>query len=313
MSHFCLSRSNDSMVNFISLSGRSEATAYIWGGASGNEYGQILDIWCELNNARIAANESSPPPNWIVSYTIPSAYLGATFVGVKPNTRIRETANSVFFGLETAQEAKSRADRSANVTVPLDDCPRFLSDVWSDLLVGTKKFEGCIDFMYNDKSSPQLVTVGVGKMFDDLVVATQHKNYFLNPAGNIPEPKEIENDFNRAHGLKRTEGNLYEFATITLLRMPLVNIHKLLTSFMAVKVGPLPSMFSEFGKFPSSAKIACASIAYGGWGHPCFDLLKEAVRAKEWNRAAEVYKSPHWDPQKDAWHRGLFRAAAQGG
>jgi hypothetical protein len=112
--------------------------------------------------------------------------------------------------------------------------------------------------------------------------------------------------------LKRTEGNLYQFSTITLLRMPLVNIHKLLTSFMAVKVGPLPSMFSEFGKFPSSAKIACASIAYGGWGYPCFDLLKEAVRAKEWNRAAEVYKSPRWDPQKDAWHQGLFRAAAQG-
>jgi hypothetical protein len=83
------------MISSIALAGSAEATAYVWGGASGNEYGQILEIWSQKDDVRISANESSPPASWIVSYTIPRRYLGSTFVGVKRSTTIRETWNSI--------------------------------------------------------------------------------------------------------------------------------------------------------------------------------------------------------------------------
>jgi hypothetical protein len=318
MSHFCVSANDDTEARYITASNGSDATAYVWGGASGAEYGQILEIWCAEFDMRIAANEETPPASWIVSYTIPSLYAGSTFVGVKPGTQRRETANSVFFALDTPSEAKKRCDRYANEAVSAGACPSFLrSEVWRALLTGTKKHEGCTDFMYNDLSTPkQLVTVGVGKMLVDLRAALNIKEYFINSDGNVSGEAEIKADFERVQKLKRTGGkqqsNLYEFAAITAQRMPIAKIHELLSSFMAEKVRPVPDMFPGFGEFPASAQIACCSIAYGGWGHSCFDLLKAAIRSRDWSRAADVYRDPGWAPNKGEWHRRLFRDAAQG-
>jgi hypothetical protein len=68
MSHFCLSRDSDEMVSEVSV-GSAEATAFVWGGASGSEYGQILELWSQQSDIRISANEASASANWIVSYT----------------------------------------------------------------------------------------------------------------------------------------------------------------------------------------------------------------------------------------------------
>jgi hypothetical protein len=318
MSHFCVSADDDTEARYIPASEGSDATAYVWGGASGAEYGQILEIWCADFDMRIAANEDTPPASWIVSYTIPFLYAGSTFVGVKPGTQRRETANSIFFALDTPSRAKERCDRYVNEAVSVGSCPSFLrSDEWRTLLTETKKHEGCTDFMYNDLSAPkQLVTVGVGKMLPDLHAALNIKEFFVNSDGDVSGKSEIEADFERVQRLKRTGGkqqsNLYEFAAITAQRMPIKKIHELLSITMAEKVRPVPGMFPGFGGFPTSAKIACCSIAYGGWGYSCFDPLKAAVRSRDWSTAAEVYHDPGWAPNKGQWHRRLFRDAAQG-
>jgi hypothetical protein len=95
MSHFCISRDSDAMVDKVYITGSADGTAFIWGGASGSEYGQLLEIWSQQDEVRISANESSPRPNWIASYTIPSRYVGLTFEGVKRGTTIKETWNNI--------------------------------------------------------------------------------------------------------------------------------------------------------------------------------------------------------------------------
>jgi hypothetical protein len=94
MSHFCQSRTNDDAVTQVAMAGAA-ATAFVWGGASGAEYGQILDIWSATGAVRIRANEATAPGNWICSYTIPAEHVGKTFIGVKPGTAVRETVNSI--------------------------------------------------------------------------------------------------------------------------------------------------------------------------------------------------------------------------
>jgi hypothetical protein len=95
MSHFCLSQDSDAVADKVYITGSSNGMAFVWGGASGEEYGQLLEIWSQQNDIRIPANESTPRPNWIVSYTIPASVIGLTFVGVKRGTTIRETSNTI--------------------------------------------------------------------------------------------------------------------------------------------------------------------------------------------------------------------------
>ena len=69
------------------------------------------------------------------------------------------------------------------------------------------------------------------------------------------------------------------------------------------------STFANFST-PQDGQLACASIAYGGWGYGCFDPLKAAIAAKDWSLAATSYRSPGWDAHKDAAHIALFRSAS---
>jgi len=332
MSHFCLSRSSDKMVNSVGLSGASAATAFIWGGASGSEYGKILDIWSPQKAVRITANESSPPPNWIVSYTIPRQHLGATFVGVKPGTTMQETANSIRVAFDTAAAAQSRCggfkDHIPGTTPgrPTRTAPGgneyIPMDLWERFLNFTRQFEGPVDFMYNDFSSPQLVTCGIGKMFKDADAAVGNSKYFTNPDGREPSEPEMRADYTAASGLPRVRistepwTNLFDFAERTVLRMPWSSIIALLGIAAKERIETMLNMeiFRNFHTFPADAKLACASIAYGSWTYASFAPLREAVRVRNWADAAVVYKSPNWDHNKDEAHKRLFEsAAAQGG
>jgi hypothetical protein len=219
---------------------------------------------------------------------------------------------------DSPQEASKRSQDYQGIVIPPthENCPPGMGpDVWADLLNFTKRYEGPTDFMYNDKSSPdQLITCGVGRMLrtDDEAVAI--KKYFINAAGQEPSDPEVRADYAAAHSLVRTEGNLWDFATITALRLPWENVTKLLMTFMAVKVDAMRRsfkvVFANFANFPTDAQVACASISYGGWRYPTFAPLRDAVQAEDWALAAQVYRSPGWDHEKDEAHRGRFRRAA---
>lgn len=317
MSHFCLSSVNDAMVSAVALSGSAEATAYVWGGASGAEYGQLLDLWSQKDEVRITAEEKSAPDNWIVSYKIPRRYVGLTFIGVKPGTTMKETSNSIRVGLETAKEAKARCERFPSLPVLGSTAGRpnrITPDLWLRLLNFTKQFEGITDFLYNDRGKPQQVTCGIGKLVPDGDAAIALKRHFVNPEGREPGAEEMRADYAAASAMKRDDppGNLFDFATITILRMPWERITGLLGLAMGERVNTMLDLpdFAHFATFPSDAQLACASIAYGSWQYGVQAPLRAAVREGDWARAAEVYKSPGWDARKDAAHIRLFRSAA---
>ena len=317
MSHFCLSSVDNTIVQAVALSGSTEVTAFVWGGASGLERGQLLDLWCQKAQVRINPEDKAAPANWIVSYKIPGQHIGRTFIGVKPGTTIRETQNSIRVGLETAREAKDRCDKFPSQSVPVTTpgCPTGITPaLWLRLLNFTKQFEGITDFMYNDRSTPQLVTCGVGKLVKDEEAAVGLKGFFVNPGGSQPSDDEIKDDYTAAHAIKRDDppGNLFDFATVTILRMPWQKITELLGKAMGERVSTMLRMpdFADFATFPADAQLACASIAYGSWQYPIQAPLRAAVRARNWSDAARDYRSPGWDPRKDAAHVRLFRSAA---
>jgi hypothetical protein len=316
MSHFCLKGDGDTAVTAVSVSGSTQAIAYVWGGASSDAFGKAVDLWSQADEVRITANESYPPapPGYVFSYSIPSRYVGLTFIGVKPGTKIRETQNQIRVCFDSPGAAKTRADRYLGITISPSTAGRptaISTDLWVRLLTFTRRHEGGTDFMYNDKGKPQLVTCGVGKMFPSAVEAIKHKRYFVGTDGGEPTAEEMTADFEAAHELKRTEKNLWDFATVTLLRMPWEKVTDLLGTFMGEKVSAMLGMhdFVKFATFPQDAQLACASIAYGGWGYGCFAPLRAAISAQDWTKAAEVYKSPGWDPNKNAAHIALFRSA----
>jgi hypothetical protein len=219
--------------------------------------------------------------------------------------------------MDSPQEAAKRSQDYQHIVIPPthEDCPSGMGPgVWADLLNFTKRYEGPTDFMYNDKSSPdQLVTCGVGRMLRSADAAVAVKEYFINPAGQEPSEPEMRADYDAAHGLVRTEGNLWDFATITVLRIPWDNVTDMLRTFMASKVDAMRrgfKAFANFANFPADAQVACASISYGGWGYATFAPLRDAVAVGDWALAALVYKSPGWDATKDEAHRALFRKAA---
>jgi GH24 family phage-related lysozyme (muramidase) len=317
MSHFCLSRADDSIAHAAALSGAAEAAAFVWGGASGLERGQLLDLWCQKGQVRITPEDKAAPANWIVSYKIPRLHIGQTFVGVKPGTTIRETQNAIRIGLETAKEARERCQRfpSQNVPVTTPGRPTGITpDLWLRLLNFTKQFEGITDFLYNDRSTPQLVTCGVGKLVKDVGAAIALKRSFVNPSGGEPSEDEMRDDYAAASAMKRDDppGNLFDFATVTVLRMPWPKITELLGTAMGERVNTMLRMadFADFATFPADAQLACASIAYGSWQYAIQAPLRAAVRARNWADAAKDYRSPGWDAQKDAAHVRLFRSAA---
>lgn len=313
-----MSGTSTEAASAVSVAGSSEATAYVWGGASGNCYGQPVELWSQSDEVRITANEGYPPapPGYIFTYTIPKRYVGLTFVGVTPGTTTLETQNQIRVGFDSpsAAQARGRQYASQPVLPSAKGRPSAISaDLWVRLLNFSKRYEGPTDFMYNDKSTPnQLVTCGVGKMFSDVTAALNHKRFFVNVDGAEPSADEMQADFAAVQGLKRTEKNLYDFATITLLRLPWDSVTDLLGSFMGAKVNSMLAMpsFANFASFPQDAQLACASIAYGGWSYRCFAPLRDAVAASNWSLAATVYQSPGWDPHKDAAHVALFRSAA---
>ena len=80
---------------------------------------------------------------------------------------MRESANKIKVGFDTPGNAKARAEQYAGITILSSTGgrpSRVTSSLWGLLLNFTKRYEGGVDFLYNDKGNPQRITCGVGRM-----------------------------------------------------------------------------------------------------------------------------------------------------
>jgi len=316
MSHFCVSQTDDHAAAAVSTEDSPTATAYVWGGASGNAHGQPVELWSPARSAKISANETYPPapPGYIFSYTIPSQCIGLTFVGVNPGSTMRETKNSLRVGWDTAKGARGRSEGYTNVPTPgaVGRPSKITPALWARLLKFTKEHEGCTDFMYNDTG--QQVTVGVGKLLKDAAAALSLKSYFYNHDGKEPSDDEIKDDHAAANSLTRTTNpsNLWDFAPLTLLRIRWDKVTELLGKTMGSLVGGMLAMsqFADFNNFPEDAKLASASISYGGINRAVLVGLLKAIQAQDWTLASQSCSVPGWDPNKNIAHAALYRSAA---
>lgn len=317
MSHFCVSKTDDNSSAAVSTAGSASATAYVWGGSSGNAYGKPVDLWSQARGVRISPNETYPPapPGYIFSYTIPSQYVGLTFIGVQPGTTMRETTNSLRLGWDTAKDAENRSAAYTNIPTPgaIGRPSKITPALWARILRFTKQHEGCTDFMYNDTG--QQVTVGVGRLLETVEVALAHKRFFYNTENKEPSDDEIKDDYAAAHGVKRTTNpsNLWGYAPLTLLRIRWDKVTELLGTVMGTHARDLLGMpdFADFASFPEDAQLASVSISYGGIHRPCFVGLLKAVKAQDWTLASQSCACPGWDPNKNRAHAALYASAAK--
>jgi hypothetical protein len=234
--------------------------------------------------------------------------------------------------LETPKEAQDDCNAHAREKMPTFSPAGGMSqNAWDRLLKLTQKYEGPVNFMYNDRSSPnQLVTCGTGYMIgtsqkNNLVTPVTGgkllKSYFVNPEGQVPSDDEMIADLNAASNLPRRNipekpySNLYDFALVTRLRMPWPKVWELLADVMRSKAAAVRAdpAFANFASYPDAAKVAVVSIQYGSWNTQAYPVLapcKEAVKAQDWARAAADYKDPGWDKGKGQEHVALFKEAA---
>jgi hypothetical protein len=233
--------------------------------------------------------------------------------------------------VETPREAQDNCNAHAREKMPTFSPGAGMSQsAWDRLLQLTQKYEGPVNFMYNDRSSPQLVTCGTGYMIGNsqknnlatpVAAGKLLKSYFLNADGQVPSDDEMLYDLNAASNLPRRNipekpySNLYEFALITRLRMPWPKVWELLSDVMRTKAAAVRAdpAFANFASYPDAAKIAVVSIQYGSWNTQAYPVLapcKEAVKAQDWARAAADYKDPGWDQHKGQEHIALFKEAA---
>jgi hypothetical protein len=222
----------------------------------------------------------------------------------------------VWFDTEKAAAARSLEYRTKFPPTTANRPACLTPDEWNALLKFTVRFEGPTDFFYNDKGykgKNQKVTIGVGHAVMTEQDAKDLKGRLVKPDGTKPSEDEAKDDFLAAQGLLRTEKNLWEFATITQLRMPPSEMTDLLTSFMRDKVNTAVhglSWLSGFSSFPSPAKIACSSISYGDWASPDLQPCIAAIAKHDWATAAQVYRRSFWDASKNYGHMCLFADAA---
>jgi hypothetical protein len=168
---------------------------------------------------------------------------------------------------------------------------------WSYLLAFTKKHEGAVFHMYNNRpanSQVQDVTCGVGFLLSPRGVVTQPwvKNMFFDPATNqAPSDDQMFADWDAAAALARTANNLGQYAVVCLMRMHPDRVYNQLAVILRDQKLPallstFPDDFRNFSSFPSAAQVFCVSFAYGRIPID-FPRLRAAIRDGRWADAAK--------------------------
>ena len=199
--------------------------------------------------------------------------------------------------------------------------PNMRESAWRYLLQFTKKHEGAVFNMYNNRnpgSTIQDVTCGVGFRLDPRSAATAGwvKFMFFDPATNrAPTDAQMLADWDAAANLARTANNLLQYAIICRLRMYPDRVYDQMALILRDQKLPallqsFPSEFGNFANFPASAQVFCVSFAYGRIPFD-FPKMRAAIRDGRWADAAKECHLKGCSESKNQAHSQLLLLAQQ--
>ena len=192
---------------------------------------------------------------------------------------------------------------------------------WRYLLQFTKKHEGAVFNMYNNRpagSTVQDVTCGVGFRLDPRTAATQAwvKNLFFDPATKAtPTDAQMLADWDAAAQLARTANNLVQYAIVCAMRMYPDRVYNQMALILRDQKLPallksFPDDFGNFANFPAAAQVFCVSFAYGRIPFD-YPKMRAAIRAGNWAEAAKECSMRGGSALKNKAHADLLLFAQQ--
>src|SRR6516162_621327 len=198
--------------------------------------------------------------------------------------------------------------------VPRPD--RMRESAWRYLLEFTKKHEGAVLYMYNNRTASmtdQDVTCGIGFRIDKRSDATQSwlKIMFFDKNTGAPATDaQMLADWDAAAGLSRTSNNLKQYGEICQLRMRPELVYRQMALILRDRKLPallssFPQDFGNFENYPAAAQTFCLSFAYGRIPFD-FPQLRASVRAERWADAAEQCHLRGASEAKNKAHKQLL-------
>ena len=220
----------------------------------------------------------------------------------------------------------NRADDLTSVTdVALYALKKRLDEVTASLVVRMMlDNEGLVNNIYFDTNG--IPTVGVGYNLHDLSGALglsfqkttrihRHDDDYLQTVSATDG--EIESAYNYARSVSLTTKSYSDKLTAYRQSNIFLNnifVGQLLAKTVGDTVNELSGVFSDFGSYPSSAKVALIDMDFN-LGLPRFQnfhKLIAAVKANDWDTAAEESHRIGVGAERNAKTAALFQAAKKG-
>jgi V8-like Glu-specific endopeptidase len=190
---------------------------------------------------------------------------------------------------------------------------------WQYLLQFTKKHEGAVFNMYNNRpasSTKQDVTCGIGFLLDPREVATQSwvKTMFFDPATNqTPSDDQMLADWDAAANLARSGNNLGQYAVVCHMRMHPNKVYDRMAVILRDQKLPallksFPNDFKDFANYPAAAQVFCVSFAYGRLPFD-FPKMRASIRDGRWAEASTQCRLNGASELKNRAHTELLLTA----
>jgi hypothetical protein len=193
---------------------------------------------------------------------------------------------------------------------------------WRYVLDFTKKHEGAVFHMYNNRTASQTaqdVTCGIGFRIDPRAVVTQGwvKAMFYDPLTGPPSDAQLFADWDAAAALARTGNNLAEYAKVCRLRMYPQRVYEQMA--LILRDQKLPALlthpscreaFKNFENFPAAAQVFALSFAYGRIPID-FPMMRASIAAERWREASDRCHVHGMSETKNTAHRQLLLFAQE--
>jgi hypothetical protein len=192
-------------------------------------------------------------------------------------------------------------------------------NAWQYLLKFTKKHEGAVFHMYNNRtasSTKQDVTCGIGFLLDpkSAVLQAWVKPMFFNKATKLAATDALLlSDWDICANLARTGTNLGEYGNRCSLQMFPDKVYERMAIILrdqkyAALLQSFPADFANFENFPSAAQVFSVSFAYGRLPFD-FPMMRASIRAANWTAAAAQCRVKGMSESKNRAHSELLMLA----
>lgn len=173
-----------------------------------------------------------------------------------------------------------------------------------------EEYEGSVDYIYRD--SKGFATVGVGHLIKNVIEAQTLA--FYTSKGTKATTAEIKADYDAV--MKQPANRLASFyKRFTSLKMKKADIDKLTDKHIDSFYKELKQIYTDFDKFPASAKYALFDIIFNvgmtdlknNWPN-----MNAAIKAKDWAKAAaNSNRKPPVSAARNTYVKDLFIKASK--